>query len=130
MSELNEELAKWYEELQKLPSDCHLLCPKVDSDDHEDYSVLDDPESAITVEDKKQRIEDGNRRIEITYWNSLIFGFEKSEAGKWAEEFKDRLETGLKNCSDCAFNWHMQRRLHLAKFSEYAFGFCPEMDPR
>ncbi|KAF5138266.1 Helicase SEN1 [Metarhizium anisopliae] len=118
MSDLNEELAKWYEELQKLPHDCHLLCPKIDSDDRENYKTFDDPESQITVEDKKQRIEDGHHRIEITYWNSLIFGFDKSEAGKWAEEFKDRLEHVLRSCSECVLNWHMQRQVYLQRFSE------------
>ncbi|KHN98760.1 uncharacterized protein MAM_03222 [Metarhizium album ARSEF 1941] len=118
MSDLNEELAKWYEELQKLPHDCHLLCPKINSDDRENYKTFDDPESQITVENKKQRIQDGRHRVEITYWNSLIFGFDKSEAGKWAEEFKDRLEDGLRSCSECVLNWHMQRQLHLQKFSE------------
>ncbi|KAK8917409.1 Helicase SEN1 [Metarhizium anisopliae] len=120
MSDLNEELAKWYEELQKLPHDCHLLCPKIDSDDRENYKTFDDPESQITVEDKKQRIEDGHHRIEITYWNSLIFGFDKSDAGKWAEEFKDRLEHVLRSCSECVLNWHMQRQVYLQRFSEYA----------
>ncbi|TWU77011.1 DEAD-box type RNA helicase [Metarhizium rileyi] len=118
MSELNEELTKWYEELQRLPPDCHLLCPKVNRDDTENYKTLDNPESQITVDEKKQRIEDGHHRIEITYWNSLIFGFDKSEAGKWADEFKDRLEAGLRDCSECALNWHMQRHVYLQKVSE------------
>ena len=91
MSELNEVLAKWFEELQNLPKECHLLCPKTDEEDFEDYKTLDDPESKISVEEKKQRIEDGNRRIEITYWNSLIFGFDKTDAGKWLEEFWTRM---------------------------------------
>ncbi|KAG6031692.1 hypothetical protein E4U41_007480 [Claviceps citrina] len=118
MSELNEELAKWYDELQKLSSECHLLCPKIDSDDGENYKIVDDPESTISVDEKKQRIEQGHRRIEITYWNSLIFGFEKSAAGKWLEEFKERLEQTLRTCSDCVLNWHMRRPVYLQQFSE------------
>lgn len=119
MSDLNEELAGWYEEYQKFPTECHLLCPKIGPEDHENYKTFDDPDSLISVEEKKQRIEDGNRRIEVTYWNSLIFGFDKKDAGKWLEDFKDRLETCLKDCSDCVLNWHMQRPFYVQKFSEY-----------
>ncbi|KAK2608675.1 DEAD-box type RNA helicase [Conoideocrella luteorostrata] len=118
MSELNEELSKWYEELQKLPPDCHLLCPKIGPDDNENYKTLDGIESDISADEKKQRVENGNRRIEITYWNSLIFGFDKTAAGKWLEEFKNRIEGTLRTCSDCVLNWHMQRPLYLQKFSE------------
>ncbi|KAG6016141.1 hypothetical protein E4U54_002236 [Claviceps lovelessii] len=118
MSELNEELAKWYDELQKLPSECHLLCPKIDADDGENYKAVDDPESTISADEKRQRIEASHHRIEITYWNSLIFGFDKSAAGKWLEEFKDRLEHTLRTCSDCVLNWHMRRPVYLQKFSE------------
>ncbi|KAG6201708.1 hypothetical protein E4U35_005641 [Claviceps purpurea] len=118
MSELNEELAKWYDELQKLPPDCHLLCPKIDSDDFENYKAIDDAETTISAEEKRQRIEQSHRRIEITYWNSLIFGFDKSAAGKWLEEFKERLEETLRTCSDCVLNWHMRRPVYLQKFAE------------
>ncbi|KAG5949461.1 hypothetical protein E4U53_005865 [Claviceps sorghi] len=118
MSELNEELAKWYDELQKLSPDCHLLCPKINADDGENYKTLNDPESTISVDEKRRRIEESHRRIEITYWNSLIFGFDKSTAGKWLEEFKERLENTLRTCSDCVLNWHMQRPVYLQNFSE------------
>lgn len=118
MAELNEELSKWFEELQKLPSESHLLCPKISEDDVEDYKSLDDPESAISRSEKAARIEDGKRRIEITYWNSLIFGFDKSAAGKWLDEFKERIERTLRTCSECVLNWHMYRPLQLQKFSE------------
>lgn len=118
MAEYNEDLAKWFEELQKVPPDHHLLCPKVSNDDPEEYKKLDDPESEITVDEKKRRIEDGDRRIEITYWNSLIFGFEKEDAGQWLNEFTTRLESCLKKCAICVLNWHMKRKAHLQKFSE------------
>ncbi|UNI24349.1 DEAD-box type RNA helicase [Purpureocillium takamizusanense] len=118
MAEYNEDLAKWFEELQKIPSEHHLLCPKVGPDDDEDYKTLDDPESHITVDEKKRRIEDGERRVEITYWNSLIFGFEKKDAGQWLSEFTARLESCLKECPACVLNWHMKRKAHLQMFAE------------
>jgi senataxin len=118
MSDLSEELTQRFEELQKIPAEFHLLCPKTSDEDGENYKVLDDPESAITNEEKKKRIEDGKKRIEITYWNSLIFGFDKSEAGKWLDDFTKRLDDCLKYCSDCVLNWHMKRKAHLQIFSE------------
>ena len=119
MSDLNEELSKWYEELGKIPPECHLLCPKVSSDDDEEYKILDATDSNISIDEKRNRIQKGNERIEITYWNSLIFGFDKQDAGKWLEEFATRLEECLKLCSDCVLNWHMKRKMYLQKFAEY-----------
>ncbi|KYK59906.1 hypothetical protein DCS_01040 [Drechmeria coniospora] len=118
MAEFNEDLARWFEELQKVPAEHHLLCPKISTDDAEDYKSFDDIYSRITVEEKKKRIEDGDRRIEITYWNSLIFGFDKKDAGKWLNEFTTRLEDCLKSCPGCVLNWHMKRRANLQKFAE------------
>ena len=83
MTDLNDELVKWYEELQQFSPDAHLLCPRTGDDDNENYKTLDDPESTISVEEKEARIKEGRRKIEITYWNSLIFGFDKQDAGKW-----------------------------------------------
>lgn len=119
MAEFNEDLARWFQELQKIPADHHLLCPKISQDDDENYKSLDDLDSRISIDEKKARIKDAERRIEITYWNSLIFGFEKKHAGKWLEEFTTRLEHSLRLCSDCVLNWHMKRRTQLQKFSEY-----------
>lgn len=119
MTDLNEELAKWYEKLQDIPGEHHLLCPKISDEDCENYRALDDPNSEISADEKKKRIQDGEARIEITYWNSLIFGFDKSDAGKWLEDFTHRLEFCLKYCSDCVLNWHMKRRAHINKFAEY-----------
>jgi senataxin len=120
MSDHNDELAKWYEELQKIPTEAHLLCPRIGDEDNENYKTLDDPDSELSLDEKKARIEDGTKRIEITYWNTLIFGFDKRDAGKWLEDFTLRLEECLKCCSECVFNWHLKRKPHLQKFSEYA----------
>lgn len=118
MTEINDELAEWFEEVQKLSPECHLLCAKLSNEDGENYRILDDPEAQISPEEKKKRIEDGDRRVEITYWNSLIFGFDKKAAGKWLDEFQTRLTDCLRHCPDCALHWHMKRRAQLRKFSE------------
>ena len=118
MADINEVLGKWYEEFQRIPAEVHLLCPRISADDDENYKVLEDPDSSISTEEKQSRIEQGKKRIEITYWNSLIFGFDKQEAGRWLEEFTGRLEKCLKSCPECVLNWHMKRRHHLQVFSE------------
>lgn len=124
MAELNEELSKWFVELQNIPEAYHLLCPRISNDDEENYKTLDDPDSQISVDEKNERIRQGNERVEITYWNSLIFGFEKRDAGKWLADFTVRLEHCLRYCCDCVLNWHMKRRLHLQKFAEYDDKLC------
>ncbi|TFB03099.1 Helicase SEN1 [Trichoderma ghanense] len=118
MADINEVLGKWYEEFQRIPAEVHLLCPRVSADDDEDYKSLEDPDSSISAEEKQSRIEQSKKRIEITYWNSLIFGFDKQEAGRWLEEFTGRLDKCLKSCPECVLNWHMKRRHHLQVFSE------------
>lgn len=119
MADLNVELAKWYEEFQKIDPALHLLCPKISDDDVENYRNLADPSSTISIEEKKKRVQEGEGRLEITYWNSLIFGFDKKDAGKWLEDFTQKLEHCLKTCSECVLNWHMRRKAHLQKFAEY-----------
>jgi senataxin len=118
MPELIEELAEKFAEFQQIPKGCHLLCAKVSEDDEEDYRRPSNIGSSLSVDERKKRIEDGDRRIELTFWNSLVFGFDKKDAGKWAEEFRSHLDLALKHCSDCVLNWHMKRVKCLQKFSE------------
>lgn len=121
MTEINEDLEKWFEELQKIPPGYHLLCPKISDEDDEIYKSLDDPDSKISLDVKKARIKNGEERITVTYWNSLIFGFDKKYAGKWLDDFTQRLENCLVLCSECVLNWHMKRKAHLQMFSEYVY---------
>ncbi|KAJ2971510.1 hypothetical protein NQ176_g7651 [Zarea fungicola] len=115
---ISEELGKWFDELQAIPASHHLLCPRVSDDDTENYRILDDRDSEITKQEKEDRIEAGNKRIDITYWNSLIFGFDKKEAAKWLEAFTHRLDAALQSCAECVLNWHMRRKIQMQKFLE------------
>ncbi|OAA55642.1 hypothetical protein ISF_07747 [Cordyceps fumosorosea ARSEF 2679] len=115
---ISDELVKWFDDFQAIPPEVHLLCPKIDDDDNENYRCQNDPDSKITQEEKQKRIEAGNSRINITYWNSLIFGFDKKDAGRWLEGFTRRLDASLKSCSECVLNWHMRRKPQLQKFLE------------
>lgn len=118
MDQLNDELEKRYGELQEIPEGVHLLCAKVSEEDEEDYRRLNGSESNLPASEKKKRIQDGEYRTEVTYWNSLVFGFDKKTAGKWGDDFRNRLDNTLKHCSDCVLNWHMKRKVYLQKFAE------------
>lgn len=115
---LNEELSQWYDKIQTFDDECHLLCPRVSDEDGEIYRIQDDPDSTITPEEKTKRIEQGRERLEITYWNCLIFGYDRSSQGKWGEQLEERLNACLKHCSDCVYNWHMKRRALLQQFQD------------
>ena len=39
-SVISDELGKWFEELQKIPEGTHLLCPRIDDDDEENYRIV------------------------------------------------------------------------------------------
>lgn len=116
--DIHEELSQWYEKIQKFPKECHLLCPRVSDDDYENYKLLDDPDSTISQDEKKSRIEEGNERLKVTYWNCLIFAFDKQSQGKWGDELAERLNHILKYCPECVFNWHMKRKDVLQQFQE------------
>ncbi|KAM0561006.1 hypothetical protein ACHAPJ_003506 [Fusarium lateritium] len=116
--DLNEELSQWYEKIQNFDDECHLLCPRINDDDNENYRIREDPDSSIPQDEKDSRIQKGKERLEITYWNSLIFGFDKSSQGKWGEQLGERLNGCLKHCADCVYNWHMKRRALLQQFQD------------
>lgn len=116
--DLHEELIQWYEKIQAFDDECHLLCPRVNDEDNENYRIQDDPDSAISRDEKTKRIEQGRERLEITYWNCLIFGFDQSSQGKWGEQLGERLNACLKHCADCVYNWHMNRRPLLQQFQD------------
>lgn len=117
MDQLYEVLEGKYDGLQNIPDGSHWLCAKISDDDDEDYRRFNE-ESNLSASEKKRRIKDGESRTELTYWNSLVLGYDRKTAGQWGEEFRNKLDTTLKHCADCVLNWHMKRRLHLQKFAE------------
>ncbi|KAG7138890.1 hypothetical protein HYQ45_003936 [Verticillium longisporum] len=109
-------LEHWYKKFQKIPEEAHLLCPKVDDDDEEDY---DDPAASDTLsaDDKKKRIQDGQDRIEIVYWTSLLMAYGKDKAGVWLSDWTDRMATYMHTCDKCVLNWHMNRKKFIRKYA-------------
>ncbi|CEJ91251.1 hypothetical protein VHEMI06975 [[Torrubiella] hemipterigena] len=117
MSSPDEVLKEWYQALKEVPKDAHLLCPQLGPNDDENYKTVL-PTSAISDEERKKRIKDADRRIQITYWNSVIFAFDQEDVGTWAAEFADRLTACLRECSNCIYNWHMKRRHYIKEYEE------------
>jgi senataxin len=116
---IEEILEHWYKKLGSIPETKHLLCPKVDDDDSEDYSNLSASLGDITFEEKKKRVEEGKERLEIASWNSILFGYDRDKAGVWLTYYSDRMSKCLSNCDKCVLNWHNTRKSFLQKFSEY-----------
>lgn len=117
MSDPAQVLKGWFEKFQQIPAGCHLLCPRIKADDDENYRYPE-PDSLLTDDERTKRILAGDSRVEITYWNSLVFGFEKEQAGPWLEEFTERLSLCLRECSECVINWYMRRQHYIKAFTE------------
>lgn len=107
-----------YHELEAIPEDAHLLCPKVDDSDLTSYNAPDEPEDDITAEEKKKRIEDGSRRFGVACKLSLMLGLNAEQVKTWLETWKARLEGCLHKCDQCVRNWHSRRSQFLKEVSE------------
>ncbi|WYZ39279.1 hypothetical protein EsH8_III_001193 [Colletotrichum jinshuiense] len=102
----------------QIPPDVHLLCPKIDEDDFEDYDDLESAGESITALEKKERVEQWKERLDIAYWTSLLLAYGKDKAGVWLEQWGNRMAINLHNCDKCVLNWHMHRKKYLQVFSE------------
>ncbi|KKA26472.1 hypothetical protein TD95_003731 [Thielaviopsis punctulata] len=114
---LEETLNHWRVELENIPSELHILCPKVDENDEENYAVAE-PTSGITPEEKEMRIKSGKERINITMWNSMLFGVERKKVEQWIASYASRLQHALSTCDWCIKNWHQGRKSFLNELSE------------
>ncbi|KAF3768529.1 hypothetical protein M406DRAFT_250805 [Cryphonectria parasitica EP155] len=107
-----------YAEWDDLPEDAHLLCPKVNDADDEDYQSNGPPTSGITAIEKEQRIKDAKLRKELTYDLSLLLGISKEQSGGWLDHWTERVESFLTRCDGCILGYHMHRRVFLKKLRE------------
>ncbi|KAF6844538.1 helicase sen1 [Colletotrichum musicola] len=107
-----------YRKFSQIGADLHLLCPKVDEDDYEEYDDPDTEGQEITAAEKQKRIEDWKKRLDIAYWTSLLVAYGKDKAGVWLEQWGNRMAINLHNCDKCVLNWHMYRKKYLQIFSE------------
>jgi senataxin len=100
-----------------LPSETHLLCPRVSEDDDEDYDDLEEP-GDVGTDEKQRRLEDFRSRVALVYQCSLIFGFEETSAASLQEQFKTRTSAFLQTCSHCVRTWHRNRAPFLKRLAE------------
>jgi len=116
--ELYELIINNYHELEAIPEATHLLCPRVNESDANSYDAPDEPGEDITVEEKRQRIEDGERRFLVASRLSLMLGLNAEQVKSWLEIWKTRLEACLRKCDQCVRNWHSRRAEFLRYVSE------------
>lgn len=112
-------LLESYNQLEDIPTELHLLCPKISDDDDADYdNPSDDDEDGATAVQKKQRIEDGKKRRDIAYKLSLLLGMNEESAGSWLPSWSARVSTYLTKCDSCVRLWHKSREEFLAFMRE------------
>lgn len=117
-AELYSMIMEDYHKLEEIPPEAHLLCPKVDDDDCENYDDLDDP-GDISAEEKKRRLEDAKKRHEITYRLCFLMGLSEEQGSTWIEVWAKRLEGFLTRCDRCVRSWHLGREPFLKLTMEY-----------
>ncbi|ROV94898.1 hypothetical protein VSDG_07052 [Cytospora chrysosperma] len=110
---LYEGVTESYKEWVIIPAEHHLLCPKLNDEDDEDYR--DPGPSEITAEEKERRIRDAQRRVELTYDLSLLVGITEEQSSGLKEQWIDRTESFLTKCDACVLRWHMHRKKFFEK---------------
>ena len=115
-------LGRTCDEFMAIPSEMHLMCPKTSEDDEEDYEDLSEP-GDIGTDQKKQNVEEGSSRLDITYRCSLILGFSDDAFQDMQNVFNTRVNELLTSCSACVRGWHRNRKRFLKYLSEYVI--CP-----
>ncbi|KAK7740756.1 DEAD-box type RNA helicase [Cytospora paraplurivora] len=111
---LYEGVTESYKEWVTIQPEHHLLCPKLSDEDDEDYRDHG-PSSAITAEEKEQRLQDAQRRVDLTYDLSLLLGITEEQSSGLKEQWIDRTEFFLTKCDACVLRWHMHRKKFFEK---------------
>lgn len=108
MAAVHNVLDVGFAKLRDIPPNLHLFCPRVSVDDDEIY---EDPDavSSISPDERQQRIEDGQARLDLMYNCSLILGLSREAAGPHRPDFDSRCDAFLTTCASCVRNWHKGR---------------------
>ncbi|KAI1163608.1 SEN1 N terminal-domain-containing protein [Nemania serpens] len=108
MAAVHNVLDAGFAKLRDVPPNLHLFCPRISADDDEIY---EDPDaiSSISADEKQQRIEDGQARLDLMYNCSLILGLSREAAGPHRPDFDARCDAFLTTCASCVRNWHKGR---------------------
>jgi senataxin len=104
-------------ELKSFPQYAHWFCPRRRDDDHIDYDNPDEAEEDMSLETKKELIEDAKRRHEVAYRYSLILGLAPAISGRLLDDYTQQLNKLLTTCDKCVHNWHMGRKPYLKELA-------------
>lgn len=108
-TDVQEAMMEMHQAFEEFPPNAHALCPIVSDDDDTDYAFPDLTDAnGTTAAEKQKRIADGCERRRITYGLSLLLVM--PEAGKWITEWKERVNSCLTKCDQCARTWHRARQ--------------------
>ncbi|KAK3489234.1 SEN1 N terminal-domain-containing protein [Neurospora hispaniola] len=111
-------MMEMHQAFEEFPPDAHPICPLLSDDDDTDYALPDLPDAnGTTVAEKQKRIADGFERRRITYGLSLLLVM--PEAGKWINEWKERVNFFLTKCDQCARTWHRTRQQFIRAIDQY-----------
>ena len=112
-------------EVQQLPSQLHIFCPRQDDDDLDRYEDNDADQDAeldksLEQQQRRQRIQDAISRRETVFSCLSIFSFEGDEAVPHQEALKSRLDAQLQQCDICIREYYKGKRAFLEGLrSEY-----------
>jgi len=108
--EIYDEIIRAHQELESIPENLHLFCPKVQGEENEDSETSGQPGNAVAVQETQARAAAAEDRLQKASWTSLILGIKEDQASRWRPEWIARTENFLTDCDDCVRNWHMGRK--------------------
>ena len=107
--QLYDVLVTYHQQLDQVPAETHLFCPKIDDDDPVNYEEPDQAEDGVTSEEKKARLKALDARQQAASYLSLLLGMADENVGSWLDEWQERTEKFLKKCDACVRKWHQSR---------------------
>ncbi|KAJ9635465.1 DEAD-box type RNA helicase [Coniosporium tulheliwenetii] len=108
------ELAQKLQQLQSLPEDLHLFCPRTGPDDNSCYFDEDlygrlDNEDAVTRNKRLNAVKDAEQRKKLVLECMQILAYDGSDAAKFKEWLTARLDAQMACCDVCIRIYHRAR---------------------
>ncbi|KAK1782737.1 SEN1 N terminal-domain-containing protein [Copromyces sp. CBS 386.78] len=111
-------MMEMHQAFEEFPPEAHPICPLLSDNDDTNHAFPDLADvNGTTVAEKQKRIADGLERCRITYGLSLLLVM--PEAGRWINEWKERVNFFLTKCDGCARTWHKTRQQFLRAIEQY-----------
>ncbi|KFZ05074.1 hypothetical protein V501_08714 [Pseudogymnoascus sp. VKM F-4519 (FW-2642)] len=120
MEGIYEELQELQGKMDEFPPEAHWFCPKLNDEDYTNYGDPGNDEEDASSATKIKCIEDGEKRLKITYRFSIKLGFspEQAEEAGFGDAFERRATELLSTCDQCVRNYHTGRKEFLGYMSE------------